>query len=102
MKCYNCRKPGHMMANCLLLKSKPGICERKKAMSATCDELEGSESEEDSDNQEAVMCFIATKETINEGNETEVNGDNPSCDDLLCAFKEIQEDTEKLVKRIMS
>lgn len=46
-------------------------------MSATWDKLEGSQSEEDPDNEDAMVCFMAIEENNDEGNETEVNDDNP-------------------------
>lgn len=35
IKCYKCRKPGYMMANCLLLNSKSDKFKRKKVTCAT-------------------------------------------------------------------
>lgn len=42
---------------------------------------------------------MAIKEVINEGDEIEVDDENPSYDDLLCAFQELHKDIEKLLKR---
>lgn len=39
------------------------------------DEIEGSSSEEDYDNEEAMLCFMAND---NEGDENEVENDNHS------------------------
>lgn len=60
-----------MMENCHIRKSKPNRFKRKKAMWATWDEIEGSESEEDSDNEDAMM-YMAIGEDNNEGDKNEV------------------------------
>lgn len=50
------------MANYSLLKHKLGRFKSKKAMYVTWDELEGSESAEDFDNEEAMLCFHGFEE----------------------------------------
>lgn len=42
-----------------------------KAICATLDKLEGSKSEEDSDYEDAMVCFMTLEESINEGKEIE-------------------------------
>ena len=58
--CYNCRKPGHIMADCPEFKkkvssSKPKKPMEKKAYKATWD----SESESEEEVDQANMCFMA-------------------------------------------
>lgn len=53
--------------------------------------MKGSECEEDSENEKAMLWFMDIEENINEANELEVNDDNPLYDDILCAFKELYE-----------
>lgn len=79
-------------------KSKPDIFKSKKARCTTWHGLEGSQYE-DSDNEEAMLCFIDIKKNISEDNETKVNNDNLSYDDLLWALEEIHEDIRKLLDR---
>lgn len=90
MECYK---------HCPLGKSKPDQFKRKKAMYATWDKLEESESKEDPENEDAMLCFMAMEESIAEGNETEVN-DGPSYGHFLCALEEMHEDMQKLLKKI--
>lgn len=52
-----------MIENCPLLKSKINRFKRKKAICATWENLKGSESEEDSINQDALICLTAMEET---------------------------------------
>lgn len=58
---------------CPLLKSKPTRLKCKKAMRVTWVKLGGSEYEEESDNKDAMVCFVAIAETDHEGSDTEVN-----------------------------
>lgn len=53
-----------MAVNSPLLKHKPDSLQRKKSLCATWDRMEGSESEEDLDNEEAMLCVMAIKEDI--------------------------------------
>lgn len=58
---------GDIMANYPLLKSRPDIFKSNKVMSATYYDFEGTEYEEDFDNVDAVLCFMAFEEYNNEG-----------------------------------
>lgn len=77
MKCYKCRKSCQIIVSCPLLKSK---YKRKKVTCATWNEMEGSESEIDSNEEKAMLCFVAFKDNKHEDYETEVNDQNPSDD----------------------
>lgn len=46
-----------------------------------------------------MLCLVAIEEDINEGNAIGVDDDNPSYDGLSCAFKELHDEMEKLLKR---
>lgn len=65
MRCYKCIKPKDMTANCPLVKIEPDRFKRKKAICATWDETKG-QSEEDFDNEDATLCFVAFEEDNNE------------------------------------
>lgn len=43
-----------------------------------------------------MVCFMAIEENIDEGRDTGVKEDNPSYDDLFCAFEKIHEDMQRL------
>lgn len=96
MKCYKFRKPGHIIASCPLLKSE---YKRKKATCATLNEMEESESEIDSSVEKAMLCFVAFKDNKHVDYESDVNDQNRSYDDLLCAFEELHEDIQKVCKK---
>lgn len=81
------------MDNFLLVKSKPERFKHKKAMCATWDETCGSEPEEDSDYEEAVLCFMAFQENDDESEVNNVENENPSYDDSLFHFEEMYGDT---------
>ena len=59
--CFNCRKPGHIIAECLDIKNKPSSSNepkkpfKKKALKATWDSESESEEEVDTTN----VCFMA-------------------------------------------
>lgn len=63
----------NVMANCLLVKNKPHKSKRIKKMCTSWDEMEGSESEIDSNEEEAMLCFMAFEENKHEYDESEVN-----------------------------
>lgn len=67
------------MANWAFLNAKPDKLEKKKTICATWDEESGSE--EDSDNREAMLCFVGI-----EKNSNGVEENNPIYDDLLLVF----------------
>lgn len=50
------------MENCRLPENKPDKYKRKKAMCAIWDDLEGSKYEDDRDNEEARVFFMALKD----------------------------------------
>lgn len=53
-------------------------------MCATWAELGNSESEEEPDNEEVVVCFMAIKDNDDdEGSDTEVHDQNPSYDEII-------------------
>lgn len=72
MRCYKCMKLGHMMENYPPLKTKLDKYKHKKAMYKTWDEIKRSDSGEDSDNEEALICSMAFEKIENEANEIEV------------------------------
>lgn len=46
-----------------------------------------------------MVCFGAIKDKDDEGSDTEVDDQNPSYDDLLCASEETHIGMQKLLKR---
>lgn len=75
------------MANCPLLRRKPDKLKRKKAKCATRNGLEKNGFEEDSNAEDATVCFV--KDNDDEGRDIEVNDSNLFCDELFCTFEEI-------------
>jgi len=60
--CFNCRKPGHIVAECPETKSKPSTSKKsykKKALKPTWD----SENESEEEVETANVCFMANKNT---------------------------------------
>lgn len=87
------------MANSPLLKNEPEKYNQKKTMSATWDDLEGSDSKEVVDVEEAMIYFMAMEDKKDEDSDHKVNNQNLSYDDLFCTFKEMHEDMEKLLTK---
>lgn len=56
-----CIKLFHVMVNSPLLETKSNNFKQKKATCTTSDELGGSDSEEDTENEEAMLCFMLLK-----------------------------------------
>lgn len=65
-------------------------------MWTTQDEFGGSESEEDLENEEVVLCFMGIEENEQEGNEHELEENNTSYDDVVCAFEELYGEMKKI------
>ena len=80
--CYECKKPGHIKYDCPLLKIGRS---KKKAMKATWDDSDESESEKE-DNEVANMCFMATT-----NNEVTNSNSSNTFDDLDDIDDEIDE-----------
>lgn len=71
-------------------------------MCATWDEMEGSDSEEDLDSEEAMVCFMAIEESKNDDFENDVNDHDLYYDDLSSAFEERHDNMQKLLKRLVA
>lgn len=61
--------------------------------------MEGHDSEEDLDKEEAMIYFMTVKENEDEDRDHEVNDQNLSYDELFCASEEMHGDMRKLLKR---
>lgn len=91
------QEAGQMMVKYPLLKNANRF-KRKKVICALGMEQEGGESEEDPEKWRSHIVFMVIEKDINESNEIEVSDDNPSYDDLECAYEELKGDMEKLLK----
>lgn len=65
-------------------------------MCVTKDKLENSESKEESDAEDAWVCFVAVKDNDDDGSDNDVNDQNLSDDNLLFTFEDMQEHMKKL------
>ncbi|KAL5559477.1 hypothetical protein UlMin_035688 [Ulmus minor] len=90
MICYECNKPGHIKPDCPQLKHM-----KKKAMVATWDDDDSSDSESENDEQ-ANVCFMTIQDEVNH---FESNSPNFSFDELLDAFKELHSEFEIVVSK---
>lgn len=69
-------------------------------MCATWDEFDATELEEESDDEEALMCLRAFGDNQHRDSDSiEVNDCNTSYDKLLDAFEELHDDMKKLYKK---
>jgi hypothetical protein len=97
IKCFQCKKPGHIMANCPLLKNKSKVEEKpkkkffkKKAFEAQWDDSDSSSEEETSEEEVANMCFMAHLQ------ESDEQVSDFTFEELLDAFQELYEESRKL------
>ncbi|KAL5560474.1 hypothetical protein UlMin_036685 [Ulmus minor] len=90
MICYECNKLGHIKPDCPQLKHM-----KKKAMVATWDDDDSSDSESENDEQ-ANVCFMTIQDEVNH---FESNSPNFSFDELLDAFKELHSEFEIVVSK---
>ena len=88
--CYECNKPGHIKPDCPQLKHG-----KKKAMVATWDDSDSSESESENDEQ-ANVCFMTIQDEViySKPNSLEF-----SFDELLDAFEELHSEFEILISK---
>jgi len=97
--CFNCRKPGHIVAECPENKSKPSISKKpykKKALKATWD----SESESDEEVDTANMCFMANESTSKVTPDTSIYCEL-SIDELGETFEELSHNYDFLKKKYL-
>ncbi|KAL5548818.1 hypothetical protein UlMin_004049 [Ulmus minor] len=88
--CYECNKPGHYKSECP--QQKQG---RKKAMMATWDDSDSSDSESDKD-ERANVCFMTIHDEVTN---PDLNSSNFSYDELYDAFEELYTEFEMLISK---
>ncbi|KAL5563974.1 hypothetical protein UlMin_033721 [Ulmus minor] len=88
--CYECNKPGHYKSECP--QRKQG---RKKAMMATWDDSDSSDSESDKD-ERANVCFMTIHDEVTN---SDLNSSNFSYDELYDAFEELYTEFEMLISK---
>ena len=96
--CFNCQRPGHIVAECPD-KVKPSTSKKpfkKKAIKATWD----SESESEDEIDTANMCFMANESTSKVTPSTSFN-DELSMDELGEAFVELSHNYDFLKKKYL-
>lgn len=69
------QKASHVMVNCLVMKNRFDRTKKKKAICVTWDELNASESEEESNGEEVFLCHIAFEDSP--------HGDKDSIEELI-------------------
>ena len=97
--CFNCRKPGHIVAECPENKSKPSTSRKsykKKALKATWD----LESESDEEVDTANMCFMANESTSKVTPDTSIDCEL-SIDEIGEAFEELSHNYDFLKKKYL-
>ncbi|KAH9672778.1 hypothetical protein KPL70_017862 [Citrus sinensis] len=90
IKCYECKKPGHIRTECLFLNKL-----KKKAMVATCDDSD-EETSDDEEHQEMTNLALMAIGDESDDELDEVN-DLPTYDELHDAFKELYNEWMKIV-----
>ncbi|KAL5556374.1 hypothetical protein UlMin_038610 [Ulmus minor] len=88
--CYECNKPGHYKFECP--QRKQG---RKKAMMATWDDSDSSDSESYKD-ERANVCFMTIHDEVTN---SDLNSSNFSYDELYDAFEELYTEFEMLISK---
>ncbi|KAL5538418.1 hypothetical protein UlMin_045573 [Ulmus minor] len=88
--CYECNKPGYYKSECP--QRKQG---RKKAMMATWDDSDSSDSESDKD-ERANVCFMTIHDEVTN---SDLNSFNFSYDELYDAFEELYTKFEMLISK---
>ncbi|KAH9781377.1 hypothetical protein KPL71_008441 [Citrus sinensis] len=92
IKCYECKKPGHIRTDCPLLNKL-----KKKAMVATWDDSD-EETSDDEEHQEMTNLALMAIGDESDDELDEVN-DLSTYDELYDAFKELHDNWIKIAKR---
>lgn len=91
LTCYKCRRPGHIKADCPLLKKDR--YKGKKAMKATWDD-ESSSSDSDASHEGCANLCLMAKDDLEVTNFEVI--ENPSYEELQNVLEEVYEELEKL------
>ena len=97
--CYNCRKLGHIIAECSEIKSKLTTSKKsskRKALKATCDSESDSEEEVDTTN----VYFMANENTPKIISESSLDKCELFMDELGEAFEELSNNYDFLKRSI--
>ena len=98
--CFKCKKPGHVKADCPLMK-KGYKRTKKRAMKATWDDSDGDSSNDDSSEDEvANICLMAHLSEVDSTPDTCC--DSQKYDDLQNAFEELHQELENLGAKYIS
>ncbi len=95
IKCFECKKPGHIKADCPLLK-KPRKFRKKKALAAWSDE-DSSSSESSQQDEAANLCFMA--QSNEEVSSSSSNSESISINSLHDEYNLLLETYNKLVAK---
>ena len=98
--CFECKKPGHKVADCPMKKSKNKF--KKKAMKATWSDSDSSSSEEEEEEKEmsnlALMAIGDDDDLLDESDDEKVQN-SFEFDELLDTFNELHELYDMLRKK---
>lgn len=90
----NVTSPGHYKTDCPRLKGKKS---KKKTLKVTWDDSDGSDSEQNSsDNEMANFCLMAKDDEVSSLNDDSDYDNSPSYEELQDAFDDLYENTLKI------
>jgi hypothetical protein len=93
VKCFNCKKAGHIKKDCPLLKFKPKDQFKKKKAFQACWDDSDSSSDEESNEEVANMCFVAQEDSVSQFDYDELF---EAFNDLYAKFKSLSSKNKEL------